>query len=859
MNLRAIHILAFCCLLFTGGLHQASAQDVRAGLDSLKVKKDSLRIVRMDTSKTGDSLTVYASKNSADTSVAYVSKDSVVYDLKEKKMRLYTGVTLDYGETHLTSEKVTLDWNNSTLHAEGKPDTAAARQGKMTGTPVFRQGKEEYLGNEMTYNFRSKKGTILYGETKVDNGFYLGENIHRMSDDVYFIRNGQYTTCDAPDHKHYYFGSPKMKFIPSDVVIAEPVYLYIEDVPIFALPFAVIPTRGGRASGIIPPTYGEVNGRGKYLAGGGYYWAMNDYVGAKFTADWYTKGGYQLNTAWDYNLRYHFNGSISASYGRRQDNIGLVYLPDDQPRTEYRVNILHSQQIDPTANLNANFSFQSSSYYQRFSTNLNDLLQQNVRSNASFSKSWEGNRSLTLNVSRDQNLTNGTSTNILPSVSFNQSSIYPFRGKNVSAEPAWYEQIGLNYSGQFQQNLFSQVEQVDTVSVTQHYERRGARHDITLLATPKAGYITISPTFRYSEVWYDHRTERYQDMTDSLVKAKDINRFSAIRTYDMGVQLSTNLYGTIQPNLFGIMGLRHKLTPSISYNFRPDFSKTYYESYQDTIGRQVRYDPYSGLGTKPGEIYGGVSAGESQSIGFGLANNFEMKLNPAAADTTNTPRKVQLLTLNLSSSYNVAADSFRLAPIGMSFNTNVGELLSLGGNASFSPYLFENGRQRDRYMVNEGKGLARLTSFGINFSTSIGSETFTPAPSPADTASKGLALAQASQGYKFTIPWRLTLNYSYSMEQSNPAFKSRSSNLYANVSFTLGDVWRIGMSGYYDFVNATLGAPNITVGRDLHCWEMTFSWTPTGPWTQYAFMLRIKAPQLQDIKLEKKGSSRGIY
>jgi hypothetical protein len=207
----------------------------------------------------------------------------------------------------------------------------------------------------------------------------------------------------------------------------------------------------------------------------------------------------------------------------------------------------------------------------------------------------------------------------------------------------------------------------------------------------------------------------------------------------------------------------------------------------------------------------------------------------------------------------VAADSFRLAPVSLSFNTNVAELLSLGGNASFSPYLFENGRMWNRYMANEGKGLARLTNFGVNFSTSIGSETFAKPASPADTAAKIPLPGAAPGGYRFTLPWRLTLNYSYSMEQSNPNFKSRSSNIYANLSFTLGDVWRIGMSGYYDFVNATLGAPNITVSRDLHCWEMNFSWTPTGVWTQYAFVLRIKAPQLQDIKLEKKGSSRGIF
>ncbi len=424
--------------------------------------------------------------------------------------------------------------------------------------------------------------------------------------------------------------------------------------------------------------------------------------------------------------------------------------------------------------------------------------------------------------------------------------------------------IGFDYSGQFQNNITIQKRPtLDSIEIKDQFNRRGVKHDIRLIATPKAGYITISPSFSYSEIWYDHQLERYYDPADSIVKARDRNKFQAIRTFSTSVAVSTNLYGTIQPNVFGILGVRHKMTPSISYTFRPDFSEEsfgYYKSYRDTTNREVRYDPFVGYDIYPGEIFGGVSAGESQSIGFNLGNTFEMKLKPNEDDTTQTPRKVQLLNLSASTSYNMVADSFRLSPISLSYHTTIGELISFDGGTSFSPYVFENGLQKDRYMINDGKGLARLTSFRFGLSTNLSNEMFTTSSKTKDTtAQEQQTSTQISKPYNFTLPWRLSITYNFSQDQFNPNVKTVASNLYASLSFTLGDIWKISASSYYDFKTGEIGAPQINVSRDLHCWELNFSWTPTGYYTRYMFVIRLKASQLQDIKLQKQGSSQGVF
>jgi len=94
----------------------------------------------------------------------------------------------------------------------------------------------------------------------------------------------------------------------------------------------------------------------------------------------------------------------------------------------FNVHWLHGQDFDPTAHLTVDFTFTSGSYYQNTSFNLAQLLMQNVVSNATFTKSWdEARNSMTVNISRDQNLTTGQTSTVLPDVSFNRAQTFPFR------------------------------------------------------------------------------------------------------------------------------------------------------------------------------------------------------------------------------------------------------------------------------------------------------------------------------------------------------------------------------------------------------------------------------------------------
>jgi hypothetical protein len=111
----------------------------------------------------------------------------------------------------------------------------------------------------------------------------------------------------------------------------------------------------------------------------------------------------------------------------------------------------------------------------------------------------------------------------------------------------------------------------------------------------------------------------------------------------------------------------------------------------------------------------------------------------------------------------------------------------------------------------------------------------------------------------FSIPWNLDLTWNFNQNTSNPLVPFRSSVVSANLGFNLTEFWKITATASYDVLNRQVTAPYVTVYRDLHCWELNFSWVPTGFNRNFRLEIRLKAPQLQDVKVTKQESARGLY
>ncbi|HEY9165630.1 MAG TPA: putative LPS assembly protein LptD [Candidatus Kryptonia bacterium] len=804
------------------------------------------------------------SKNDIDSLVTYSAMDSVVYSISTRQMILYKKGDMKYKDFKLDAGEININWDTSILTAEGIKDTSD----KTVEEPIFNDAGEVYQGSHVTYDFKTQRGRVNVANTEIDKNYYHGQYVKKFAKDVLYVDNGRFTTCDKTD-PDFYFQSSRMKLVVNDRIVAEPIIFYIQGVPIFALPFGVFPSKAGRRSGIITPSFGESANSGRYLSHIGYFWAINDYSDLTTTADWYTRGGYVLRSGLRYSMRYYFIGNIYGAYSDRTTGepsdpyVNPSYLGRTEDK-EWNLQFTHDQTIDPETRLVANFNMSSGNYFKTTSYDYNEILQQNLVSDATLFRTWEGSgNSMSINIHRDQNLQNGSISANLPSLSFSHSQSYPFKtAEHENALPdqlSWYELIGYSYSGSFLNTTAKTFNTTD--STFDRSASYGLHHSISISAAPKAGVITISPFVSFSDNMYPSRMVVGSDFMsyqgrDSTVYVKQ-RGFYNVGYFNTGVSASTRLFGIMQPNILGITAFRHTLQPSLTFTYQPDFSKpfwNYYGQYTSVVNGSVnKYSYFQGSSY----LFGGAPAGTGASLGVGITNNFEMKTR--TSDTSQAENKIQLLNLGMNFNYNFAADSLRLSELGLSYRTNIANKIDIGGSSSFNFYKFDPGigTRVNQFLWSSGH-TPDMTDFELSVSTNLQGQKKKRESTQAPSEDSVKAEKQYNNFYQqveepdLNIPWNLNLGFDYGISKSDPRFPSKHASLRFDLGFNLTENWKIGFTGGYDIIQKQVEVPTVTVYRDLHCWEMNLRWNPIGYYRGFNLEIRIKAPQLQDIKITKR-------
>jgi len=446
----------------------------------------------------------------------------------------------------------------------------------------------------------------------------------------------------------------------------------------------------------------------------------------------------------------------------------------------------------------------------------------------------------------------------LPTISFSKAQSYPFRDEFKTEDRAWFEFFGYSYNGTFQNNR-NKVEGDLKI-------RGGFRHNINMDLSPKLGYFSITPKFRYEERWYNKRVEKFSVVDTSgaeTIVTNDVKEINFVRNFDTGISASTKFFGIFASPIPGIEAFRHTVTPSITYSYRPDFSKPhwgYYDTFTKSDGTEVKYSKYER------EIFGGPGAQEQSSLSFSVGNIFEMKTAVDPTDTTAKEEKLQLLNLNMGMGYNFAADSLNFSDLRLTYRTQVSDFFDFSGSNTFTLYDYSGNSSRiNKFLIDEGKGLLRMTNFNFTISARLSGEklkskeTGKPLPPSGQTDEFGLEQSEKNvyQGIysnrdpDFTIPWDISLTYTYNLSRQTPETETKFSSVNGSLNFNLTPSWKFSVTGSYDIERDEFAAPQIRISRDLHCWIMNFTWNPLGTYQGFRFEIRVKAPQLQDLKITK--------
>lgn len=808
-----------------------------------------------DTTKTIEPTKIdsFISKDALESKVTYKAKDSIRFDLKNQQIFLYGGSEVYYEDLELKAEEIESDLDSNIVTARGKQDSI---NGKWFGEPIFKQAAKEFNAHKIKYNFNTKKGLIVDVKTQEGDGYIHGNKIYKDPDNVLYIKNGKYTTCNLAE-PHYHFGATKLKIIPNDKIITGPADLFIENAPTpLAIPFGFFPNTKKQKSGILIPAPGESQQFGFFMLNGGYYLYINDHLDAQLTADIYSKGSWGTNFNTNYKTRYRFNGNFNLDYSVFKN--GEKEFPDYSERRNFFVKWRHNQ--DPKARPNSVFSANvnfgtTTNFTTNFNSSSGDYLSANFNSNISYVKRWSNSPfTLNVNASHSQNNISKMITVRLPDVALNMARLYPFKKKKVVGSQKFYEKIGLSYS----MNTKNEVTASDSLFninepqfLTSKF-RNGMRHNIPINTSLKLfKYFSFAPSFNYSEIWYLKTINR--TYTDSNTVFTDtLNGFARGNTYNMSTNLTTKLYGLYQFKGKNKSALRHVITPSVGVSYIPE-NNSGLRFYTDSTGARNEYSIFED------GIYGISHQTEAGNVNFNLLQNFELKVRNKKDTTGKNPyTKIKLLeNLGLSTSYNMLADSFNWSNISVSARTFILKKINVNMSASIDPYALDSSGIRENHSHYSETGyIGRLTNARLTVNYSLRSKVKPQKQKTSKFATEEeLAYINANLDdyIDFNIPW--TLNFGYNLNYRKPTFND-SEVILQTLNFS-GDVsltpkWKIGFTSGYDFQQSDYTYTTLNFYRDLHCWEMSMQWIPTGPRQSYLFTIKVKSSVLQDLKLTRR-------
>ncbi len=829
--------------------------------------------------------------------IDYAAKDSMWFDVLNKQVHLYGAATVKYTTLEIKAGYILIDYNKNEITAEMFPDSS----GKKAGVPEFKDKEQAFTANRLRYNFKSKKGIIYEARTQQDDLFVLGEKAKFIGTadgdtsgrNIIYNQDAIITTCNA-EHPHFGVHTRKLKVIPDKLVVTGMSNLELAGIPTpFILPFGFYPITKTRKAGLIIPqdfNFAETEGLG--LQDFGWYQPINDHMDAKVLFNAYVNGTFGVSGNLNYNYKYRNAGSFNIRYNRRvrEDNKAKKLS-----QNSFGLRIDHRQDANahPTRKFGGSVNIETNRDQNRNQNDFASVYRNQLSSNLTYNQIFPGKPyQFNLAFTHNQNTQTRKMNITLPEATFTLQRIYPFKKDNRVGKERWYEKVTLTYNGQMR-NAFLDVP--DTTLFTRQTllnAKSGIQHRATTDFNFKiARYINVTPNISYDESWYPYKVTREFDPTPQYVRdtivdpltnelisiVVDSNAtkwgrdtlirdygFNAYRNFNAGVSAGTSIFGTVQFRKGWLRGIRHKISPSVSMGFGPDYSKN------GRIFREVETSSRPGYSRKKQYsifdegIYGKPSASpRSMVLSYSLLNVLEIK-HLSKRDTTGRGKKTKIFdNLNFSGTHNFSADSLRWSTVGTNgvFRLFKG-LSTLSWRVSFDPYLRnDNGVRVNRFMVNEKGRVVRLDQFGLNLNTNftVGRiremfENKGPDEKPADGTTKTPPKSNAAPddflGWfdKFSFSHYISYERQFISGTNRDTFLVGQHNLSLRGDIPISSKWALNISNIsYDFKANQFVYPDLGITRDLHCWEMRLGWQPTRG--TYTFTIQAKPGTFQFLKV----------
>ena len=789
----------------------------------------------------------------------------VEFDTNRQQSKMFGEANIYQEGMDLTAAQININWNSNILEAF---DKNPFNDDEYLQPTLVENGREPVSGKSMIYNIKDRKGKVLAGSTKVQNNMYMGKQITTVTDSTFYIEDCIFTSCDP---SKFYLGSKQVKIIYGDKVIAKPLNIVIGGVPIFGIPMAIFPhTNKERRSGWIMPSFGSSENRGNYLDGLGYYFAPNDYFGSENSLIFADRQGIILKSKNQYKNRYKFSGNFNFEVRKHlNSNEQDIAKLNESNKTDFSLNWNHNQILRKDQSFRSNVSYYSNGEYNR-ETSIDPLkrLNQQAISNATYSKRWKNkNLSLSVNVSNKQDLMSKNKVNSNSIFYQNPTSLNSTITENNSTLPSINFRIGRknlfknsnnlflsgvqwNYSSRIlnnSKNFYRAEEIMDDESITYQWEKNENGDVITSNETNTMfknnfsinapftlfDYIAVNPNININSDFVS-RFRQVSLNADDEVEFNEIEKFKNRTTGNLSLSITTKIYGILPIRIGNISSVRHVMTPSITYSYSPNYlnNNSYFQEFNEEY-----YDYFSG------SLIGSTPRNSNKKINFSLGNVFQAKYSDG-----DNEEKINLFSWKINTGYNLNSEEFKLSNLNSSIRSNLknGTNIDLNLTHDFYEYDSENNIRLDKLNT-----MPRLT--GIRLSTN-----FTLKGKQSDNKNN-TNLSKETAAFINDLSsnnWQSRLGISYAVNKINPDNKIENFWLNSNTSVNVTSNWKLNYNARFNLIDKNIVRHNLTLYREIDCWELFVDWTPNGYAKGLYFRLNLKSDILRDLKVEQK---TGIY
>jgi len=494
------------------------------------------------------------------------------YESSREPVRLQAdSVTYDRGEnTYLAEGKVEMWQGDRKLTADRVVLNAETQEAEATGKVILVQGDDVLRSERMKIDLDTSLGIVVKGTLflKKQNYYLRGEEIERVGEDTYRVREGSFTTCDGD--------WPAWRFTGREALITLEEYagvwgatFQIKNFPILYSPYLFFPVKTRRQSGFLIPSvsFSDTGGAGIGLA---YFWAMAKNQDATFYLDLFEKKGIGEGVEYRYVRKRESSGSLYGYHIREWQDYRQKYkeLLDRKPN-RWQVDFRHEEYFSPTFFTKTQWrGFSDRQYFKDYGLSPEDRSAEQIYSFLSLTKNWGrysfwGEARHTVDVRQEDKTT---------------LQYYPLTHFIGVSQPLFGTPVFFSFDSSY--GYFWREE-----GTTGHRVDLFPR--ISLPA--KWGGLELNTELGGRETWY------------AGIDGTDQSRSREL--WDFRVSLAGDLYRIFETGSESVPRLKHVIRPEITYTYIPDVDQSKIPNYDLPVPKanEIFYGFSSRLIGKVGE------------------------------------------------------------------------------------------------------------------------------------------------------------------------------------------------------------------------------------------------------------------